>query len=44
MARPPKDGSEKLTKTVAFRLTEGDYQRLNLQAVYLLTNRADFGS
>lgn len=25
MARPPKDDSEKLTKTVAFRLTDGDY-------------------
>ncbi|MGA3890676.1 plasmid mobilization protein [Ralstonia nicotianae] len=25
MARPPKDESERLTKTVAFRLTKGDY-------------------
>ena len=25
MARPPKDDREKLTKTVAFRLTDGDY-------------------
>ncbi|AXW60976.1 plasmid mobilization relaxosome protein MobC [Ralstonia pseudosolanacearum] len=33
MARPPKDESDKLTKTVAFRLTEGDYT----------TYRAKFG-